>query len=88
MTQLNLKNATHKEGYILKPTKKMYLKIYTNETIFNVCEEEGIHAKNLFDYIKTHEFIDFTTNNDTTIYINTHTIVAIEISEYAFPERT
>lgn len=88
MTQLSLKNVTHKESDNVDTVRK-YFRIYTKDRIFNVYRDfDSEENSNIFSLINFYSFIKFMTYNDTPIYINNGQIVAIEIATYKFPERT
>ena len=88
MTQLSLKNVTHKESDNVDTVRK-YFRIYTKDRIFNVYKDfDSEENSNIFSLINFYSFIKFMTYNDTPIYINNKQIAAMEISKTAFPERT
>lgn len=88
MTQLSLKNVTHKESDNVDTVRK-YFRIYTKDRIFNVYKDFDSEEKsNIFSLMNFYSFIKFMTYDDTPIYINTKQIVAMEIATYMFPERT
>ena len=88
MTQLSLKNVTHKESENVDTVRK-YFRIYTKDRIFNVYKDFDSEEKsNIFSLMNFYSFIKFMTYDDTPISINTKQIVAMEIATYMFPERT
>ena len=88
MTQLSLKNVTHKESDNVDTVRK-YFRIYTKDSIFNVYRDfDSEENSNIFSLMNVYRFIKFMTYDDTPIYINTKQIVAMEIATYMFPERT
>ena len=88
MTQLSLKNVTHKESDNVDTVRK-YFRIYNKDRVFNVYKDfDSEENSNIFNLINFYSFIKFMTYDDTPIYINNKQIVAIEIATYMFPERT
>ena len=88
MTQLSLKNVTHKESDNVDTVRK-YFRIYTKNRIFNVYRDfDSEENSNIFSLINFYSFIKFMTYDDTPIYIKTKQIDAVEIATYMFPERT
>ena len=88
MTQLSLKNVTHKEGDNVETVRK-YFRIYTKDRVFNVYKDfDSEENSDIFSLRNFYSFIKFMTYDDTPIYINTKQIVAMEIATYMFPERT
>lgn len=88
MTQLSLKNVTHKESDNVDTVRK-YFRIYTKDRIFNVYRDfDSEENSNIFSLINFYSFIKFMTYDDIPIYINSKQIVAMEIATYMFPERT
>ena len=88
MTQLSLKNVTHKESDNVDTVRK-YFRIYTKDRIFNVYRDfDSEENSNIFSLINFYSFIKFMTYDDTPIYIKTKQIDAVEIATYKFPERT
>ena len=88
MTQLSLKNVTHKESDNVDSVRK-YFRIYTKDRVFNVYRDfDSEENSNIFSLMNVYRFIKFMTYDDTPIYIKTKQIDAIEIATYKFPERT
>ena len=88
MTQLSLKNVTHKESDNVETVRK-YFRIYTKDRVFNVYKDfDSEENSDIFSLRNFYSFIKFMTYDDTPIYINTKQIVAMEIATYMFPERT
>lgn len=72
---------------------RFYFRIYTENRIFLVYQDfkanpSWVDWGDIYNHIKEHKSFQFMTNDDTEIYINVESIIAMEISKYKFPERT
>ena len=67
MTQLSLKNVTHKESDNVDTVRK-YFRICTKDRVFNVYKDfDSEENSNIFSLINFYKFIKFMTYDDTPI---------------------